>query len=304
MSQARPPRWDDQRFELDRQFAIQQFRKVRMLEPLEQYLAAFEEHRAAVETLLEATEDLSRLSELAIEVLTDPVSLQAVRYLAGPAVSQDDLKVLAEASLAPGRLRADEEMAMRVIDTVLLGLDRSRFPWVAEDREPTEAEREAATVATAALMAGRRVMTDRANESKVEQEDSVASALEAAGFSRVATRTVDNLSQAPGKGEFCGECSFGGRKADIVAGLWDGRAMPIECKVSNSSTNSVKRLNNDAAQKATIWLKRFGDRGIVPAAVISGVFKLGNLKSAQEEGLTIFWAHDLGALIDFIESTR
>lgn len=304
MSQARPPRWDDQRFELDRHFAIEQFRKIRMLEPLEQYLVAFEQHRAAVETLLEATVDLSRLSELAIEVLTDPVSLQAVRYLAGPAVSQDDLKVLAEASLAPGRLRADEEMARRVVDTVLLGLDRSRFPWVGEDREPTEAEREAATVATAALMAGRRVMTDRANESKAEQEDSVAAALEAAGFSRVPTRTVDNLSQAPGKGEFCGECSFGGRKADIVAGLWDGRAMPIECKVSNSSTNSVKRLNNDAAQKATIWLKRFGDRGIVPAAVISGVFKLGNLKSAQDEGLTVFWAHDLGALIDFIESTR
>ncbi len=304
MSQVRPPRWDDQRFEQDRQFAIEQFRKVRMREPLEQYLVAFEQHRLAVETLLETTADLSRLSELATEVLTDPVSLQAVRYLAGPAVSQDDLKVLAEASLAPRRLRADERMAGRVIDTVLLGLDRSRFPWLGQGRPPTEAEREAAIVATAALMAGRRVMTDRANESKVEQEDSVASALEAAGFSRVATRIVDNLSQAPGKGEFCGECSFGGRKADIVAGLWDGRAMPIECKVSNSSTNSVKRLNNDAAQKATIWLKRFGDRGIVPAAVISGVFKLGNLQSAQEEGLTIFWAHDLGALIDFIESTR
>lgn len=304
MSQARPPRWDDQRFERDRQFAIQQFRKIRMREPLEQYLATFVQHRLAVETLLEVTEDLFRLSELATEVLTDPVRLQAVRYLAGPAISQDDLKVLAEASLAPGRLRADEEMARRVIDTVLLGLDRSRFPWIAEGRQPTEAERQAAIVATAALMAGRRMMTDRANESKAEQEDSVAVALEAAGFSRVATRTIDNLSQAPGKGEFCGESSFGGRKADIVAGLWDGRAMPIECKVSNSSTNSVKRLNNDAAQKATIWLKRFGDRGIVPAAVISGVFKLGNLKSAQDEELTIFWAHDLAALIDFIESTR
>ena len=87
-------------------------------------------------------------------------------------------------------------------------------------------------------------------------------------------------------------------------GLWDRRIMPIECKVSNSSTNSVKRLNNDAAVKATIWNHDFGTLNVVPVAVLGGVFNLNNLLQAQERGLTIFWAHRLIDLTNWIESTR
>ena len=54
--------------------------------------------------------------------------------------------------------------------------------------------------------------------------------------------------------------------------------MPLECKVSNSSTNSVKRLNNDAAVKAETWRQDFGTVPIVPAAVLSGVYKLTTWK--------------------------
>jgi hypothetical protein len=80
--------------------------------------------------------------------------------------------------------------------------------------------------------------------------------------------------------------------------------MPIECKVSNSSTNSVKRLNNDAAVKAVRWRERFGEAGVVPTAVLSGVYKLHNLEQAQERGLTLFWAHDLGQLTEWIRRTK
>jgi hypothetical protein len=80
--------------------------------------------------------------------------------------------------------------------------------------------------------------------------------------------------------------------------------MPIECKVSNSSTNSVKRLNNDAAAKAETWLREFGAVNVVPSAVLAGVFKRHNLKAAQEMGLTLWWAHSLDRMVDFIEATR
>ena len=80
--------------------------------------------------------------------------------------------------------------------------------------------------------------------------------------------------------------------------------MPIECKVSNSSTNSVKRLNNDAAVKAVSWKTDFGLRQVVPVAVLSGVYKLHNLMDAQERGLTLFWAHDLAPMTAWIERTR
>jgi hypothetical protein len=80
--------------------------------------------------------------------------------------------------------------------------------------------------------------------------------------------------------------------------------MAIECKVSNSSTNSIKRLNNDTAVKASTWLKEFGTNQVVPAGVISGVFKLNKLKQAQGAGLSLFWAEQLGVMLDWIESTR
>lgn len=80
--------------------------------------------------------------------------------------------------------------------------------------------------------------------------------------------------------------------------------MPIECKVSNSALNSVKRLNNDAAAKAAQWLDALGRNQVVPSAVLSGVFNKHNLQDAQNAGLTIFWAHNLKPLGRFIRATQ
>lgn len=185
-----------------------------------------------------------------------------------------------------------------------LVLDRRRFAWVVENREPTEAERTAAIMASAALMAVSRVQTKRRNVGKDLQEGCVKQALANLGLLEVKPRDIPNLGSAPVPGEFCGESLLGTRKADIVVRLWDDRVMPIECKVSNSSTNSVKRLNNDAAVKAGVWKEDFGRRLVVPSAVLGGVYKLHNLEEAQTRGLTIFWAHSLEALTDWIERTR
>lgn len=80
--------------------------------------------------------------------------------------------------------------------------------------------------------------------------------------------------------------------------------MAIECKVSNSSTNSVKRLNNDAAVKAEVWIKDFGSLQVVPVALLSGVYKLHNLEQAQARGLTLYWAHEQNELTDWIGQTK
>lgn len=66
----------------------------------------------------------------------------------------------------------------------------------------------------------------------------------------------------------------------------------------------MKRLNNDAAVKATSWKVDFGVLQVVPSAVLGGVYKLHNLLDAQNRGLTIFWAHDLKPLTDWITSTK
>jgi hypothetical protein len=299
-----PPKWTSDRLEEERVRAIDRFRRERMEEPLEQYLEVFDEYRGRVEDLLETTVDLSNLDTHGVGLITDPNLLDALRYITAPPISADDLMVVADAVLTPKRLRDDPEMARRIIQVICDGLDRRRFPWVVEGREATEAERSAAVLASTALIATQKVQTARRNIGKDLQEQRVEDALAGIDFKKVPTRTIKTLAEAPAPGHFCRECKLGTRKADFVVGLFDNRVMPIECKVSNSSTNSVKRLNNDAAVKAVRWREEFGERGVVPVAVLSGVFKLHNLEQAQERGLTIFWAHDLERLTEWIKSAK
>jgi hypothetical protein len=298
------PIWTPEQLKTERDKAQEIFRSERIQEPLEDYLEAFDQYQGVVEELLETTIDLSTLDDSALAVLTEPKLLEAFRYLAGPPISKDDLKVLSDAVLSPGRLRHNPDMVARVIGVVRTGLDRRRFPWVAESREPTESERSAAVLASAALIATSRVGTARRNVGKERQENLVQEALIAARMSLVATRRIETMNQAPRPGEFCRESMLGSRKADIIIGLYDNRIMATECKVSNSSTNSVKRLNNDAAVKAEVWLHEFGRANIVPTAVLSGVYKTHNLITAQQRGLTLFWAHDIARMIEWISATR
>lgn len=212
-----PPRWTTEQLEADRRRAVEDFRRERMEEPLDVYLRAFDERQAAFEDLLETTVDLTELGDHATAILTDRRLLEALRYLAGPPVSLDDLKTLADVpSLAPGRLRADPALAHRLVETVVLGVDRRRFLWLSEGREPTESERASAILASAALIASQRAATARRSEGKSVQERKVEEALLAHGFTRVVTRNITTLDDAPNSGEFCKESTAGSRKADIV----------------------------------------------------------------------------------------
>ena len=299
-----PIQWTEEQLKGDLATAIEAFRKERMEEPLEAYLKAFDQYRNIVKELLAATVDLTEMQEQAIKILTDKHLLNAFRYLSGPPVSSDDLKVLAEASSFNAKyLKQHPESTQRIVRIVLLGLDRRRFPWAQEKRKPTDREREAAIMASTTLIASNRVMTERRGDLKTKQEKKVEDALLTSGFKKVPPRVILTLAAAPNRGEFCRETMLGKRKADLVVRLWDDRVMPIECKVSNSAINSVKRLNNDAAVKAGIWRTDFGTTQVVPTAVLSGVYKLHNLLDAQARFLMLVWAHDLDELIDWIGST-
>lgn len=300
-----PPRHSGDELERHRQIAIAKFRRDRLQEPLEDYLEHVDDYLGSFEDLLETTIDLTRIEPAALEIVTDPELLESFRYLAGPPISADDLKTVAEAtSLNARAFERDPELVQRVVEVVRIALDRRRFPWVTEGREPTEAERHAAILASAALLAMRRTENARRHGEKGRQEQEVEDALLVGGWKKVATRAVRVLTNAPEPGHFCRESPLGTRKADFLVRLWDQRVLAIECKVSNSATNSVKRLNNDAAAKAEVWRRDFGQTQVIPAAVLSGVYKLHNLIDAQERGLSLFWEHDLAALVDWINATH
>ena len=183
-------------------------------------------------------------------------------------------------------------------------LDSRRFPWVKQSRKPTAVERKAAIVASASLIASSRTGTLRRNEGKKEQEALVRQGLLTRGFKELKRRRVVTLSDAPPPAHFCPESVLGSTRADFIVGLWDKRIMGIECKVSNSAVNSYKRLNHEAVGKAVSWLSTFGTNGVVPVAILSGVYTLDNLIAAQLRGETIFWSHDLDQLLDWIDKEK
>ena len=86
--------------------------------------------------------------------------------------------------------------------------------------------------------------------------------------------------------------------------LRDGRLLALECKVSNGPKNSWKRLNREVGGKAERWRAAFGGQ-LVTGAVLAGVFDLSCLVAAQgDEGVAIYWEHDLTRLITFLSAAR
>jgi hypothetical protein len=229
---------------------------------------------------------------------------EALRYLAGPPISDDDLLVIADVeSMSPGVLRSNPDALRKVFGVIQRVIDPHRFPWMGSGLAPTGPQREAALLASAVLLATQRIATERRNDGKDHQETMVKNHLRSLGFTEVPAVAINTIVRGPQDRQFCAECQLGERKADVVVRLHDTRLLAIECKVSNSSTNSVKRLNNDAAVKAEYWTQQFGVAQVVPAAVLAGVFKVLNLEQAQTRGLALFWSHALDKLGDFIGST-
>lgn len=202
-----PPVWNDEQLEVDRIRAKGLFREERMREPLEEYLDQFEDAQHAFEDLLATSVDLTQLSNKALDIVTNKRLMTALRYLPGPPVSADDLKVLAETSLAQKHLRSNPDLGLKIVETILIGLDRRRFPWLSagQEREATDEERASAVLASAAVLATRRVETIRRNLGKQNQEQRVKDTLAGAGFTAVKIKKIDHLSKAPKPGEFCGE---------------------------------------------------------------------------------------------------
>lgn len=124
-----PPRWAAHELERDASLAVRLFRKERLEEPLEQYLSAYDKYHGDVEQLFASTVNLTNLDADARDFLSDARLLTAFRYLAGPPISEDDLKTIVEArSLVASKLIQDEALVARIVDVVRVALDRRRFP--------------------------------------------------------------------------------------------------------------------------------------------------------------------------------
>jgi hypothetical protein len=300
-----PPRWTEEELREQVFISAANFRAER-LAPTRAWEAHYTSAKDKFVALFELLNDLdsTRIDAPALARVYRNKLGEALRYLAGPPFSDDDLKVVTDVdSLAPGTISKRPEDLKKVFRVIKQVIDPHRFPWISELRAPTPQEKHSAILASAVLLAAQRVATERRNTGKQQQETMVKDYLRSLHFTEVPAAQIKTIVHGPQQGQFCSECLLRERKADVVVRLGDTRLLAIECKVSNSSTNSVKRVNNDAAAKAATWRQDFGDQ-VVPVAMLSGVFKTLNLVQAQRSGLTLFWAHDLTRLGDFIRVAR
>ncbi len=268
------------------------------------YHDCFEESYAAVSRVLSQTDNLFSLERKGQPLLIDGL-LAVLRNMDRPTVSEDDFKNLADTGTAAASRFRDEQLSSAALEYLARNLNADIFPWIETGEQPTDKQKHAACVAVSALIADQKTKTRMRGQSSHVQENMVRDTLVSeCGMQVVNGRDFTVTSGAPKPGEvFKRETLVSGTKADVVFGLFDGRIMCLECKVSNSEVNSYKRLNHEAVDKVAKWKEAFGKQ-CVSGAVLQGCFKTSNLLAAQDEGAYLFWSADLSELIKFVNSTK
>jgi XamI restriction endonuclease len=98
------------------------------------------------------------------KIVLDNELLSALRYAAGPPISEDDLGVLVTRKpkrLTKKAMRKEETLAPEILKLICRVADSSRFPWVRSKRAPRPGELRRAIEASATLHAAQTLQTER-----------------------------------------------------------------------------------------------------------------------------------------------
>lgn len=326
-----PRVWTNQELEAEAQKALEEFVDRRLAEPGGKYLTHVEARRRAMLRLFKMLAVLapSHPDPATVRaILLDDDLFDALRYVSGPPVSEDDLGVLVTRSIkgiSKTDLKEDDDIPADVLKLICRLADPYRFPWVAKGRKPTLRELRTAIAATMTMHASQSLQTERRGHGKIV-EQRLETRLTELGFEKISGRTTKSkqpkagdaptvltLPSFPAKGRitqpshhpsyphFYGECVVYGRKVDLFVALATGRMIAIEAKDSSSGLNSTKRLLNDTAAKAKHYTAEAG-KNIISVALLSGVFKVSDLVEAQRSGLYLVWAHDMDGFVEWIKT--
>lgn len=270
------------------------------------------DYASTARDLLAASDDLRSLTG---KVLEDRKFLNLARYLAVPPISLDDLDTLTDSCFGlwvgqkteRGTRPSSPELAAaaRIISD---RLDHQRAPWLAAKRAPTKPERETFVTGVASIPAMNRLTTTRRGERSRKQEDLTRAAVAAARYRPV---TPPGTLRDPVKDMKPGTYSeksrrLTGTNMDVPVRLKANHAtgqlfLATECKVSNSSLNSRKRLLEVNSKRET-WDSSGLPHRFRTAAVLAGVFDVARLVEVQNAGVLIFWEHRLTDLTAFLRA--
>jgi hypothetical protein len=156
----------------------------------------------------------------------------------------------------------------------------------------------------APIIAGQIVATARRSRLSMKQEQAVVTMLHSMGWARLPSKMIDERADVPSK-HFMHKTRFStsqksSQEVDIACGLDKSVVLAMECKVTNDETNSVKRIN-DVLKKASAWKGHWGNF-VRTAALLEGVIAPKDVDRLLDEGVEVFWSHDLDAFKDWLEA--
>lgn len=229
------------------------------------------------------------------------------RHLLAPPKSQDQFKLLCDVwpkSSETSQRPQAPAVAQAVASVLAEWMDRNIAPWLAENRRPTHVERELLIERVISFIAPKLTETQKRNRLSAEQEDAVVQLLTSLGWTRLPSVTIDTRAAVPPK-HFMNKTRFAtatttAQEVDIACGFASSYVAAMECKVTNDATNSVKRVN-DVLKKAAAWKAHWGSF-VETAALLQGVIKPEDVQRLSDEGVRVFWSHDLGAFADWVQS--
>ncbi|HVH76413.1 MAG TPA: XamI family restriction endonuclease [Stellaceae bacterium] len=283
-----PMLWSDLALRRESQAAVAHFVKGGIAEPGAVYWVERRESRRLIMAFFRSAACGNNQvpdAETARGVLLEPRVASALRWLIAPSSSEVEIG------------------GSQILALICRLADSERFPWLARGRKPKPHEIKQALRATSALHAAQSMQTERRAYGKAV-EGLLRDRLLQLGHRLLRTPNGGRITapmHMPGAKSFYGECSVHGRRTDLLIGLSDGRAVAVEAKGSSSVVNSVKRVLNDTAAKARHWRERFGET-LVPVALLSGVYGIDSLRSAQASGLYLVWSHELDSFVDWLAS--
>lgn len=253
--------------------------------------------RAELERAIEATANLTGIRE-ALEV--SGAYVRALRHLMAPPLSQDQFK-LACAAWSKGTEKNGRPLKPDQAEVVAKTISTWLDPRITQ--ELAQGSHETALRGAIYLMASQMYQTERRNVLAAAQEEGACEVLDAMGFTRTPSVSVDQHGIV-GPRCYMRKTNFltadgASHEVDIAVGFEKNLVLALECKVSNDATNSIKRVN-DVLKKHEAWKKQWG-KFLVTGALLQGVFAAKDIERLRQERVQVVWSHRLDGFRDLIQ---
>lgn len=248
----------------------------------------------------------SFLTDIDSALIDAGAHMLVLRHLTAPPISQDQFllfcPVWKKATEKPGgRVRASN--ATLVAEAFNERRSKLLTPWIEALRLPSRREIRNLLAAIAPLIASQQIQTMQRTRAAKMQEGAVISILSANGCIKEPSKALDQRAELLPK-HFMHKVRYATRtstaqEVDIALGLKETVVLAIECKVSNDETNSVKRMN-DILKKSNSWKTHYGSF-VTTGAVLQGVIAPKDIYRLIDEGVEVFWSHNLVELENYIK---